>query len=133
MTFSSKYTPRIASILKPKSPTKFCYFSINMRLNSFFEHYHQIWDLCIQLGIFAFNTFIGCLVRVLRSLNCKDGNSLVMWITLPKNFDRTPCIWSLTYWCEVCIVELQIAGIWPLHFDMFFCYVFFNVREIKLW
>ena len=46
MTCSSIYTPRIASILKPKSPTKILLFSINMRLNSF---------LCI---IIKFETFV---------------------------------------------------------------------------
>ena len=45
-------------------------------------------------------TYTGCPVTVLRSLNCKDGDLHVMWITLLRTVTGHPVI---EYICKLCM------------------------------
>ena len=59
---------------------------------------------CLAVGFHAIYT--GCRVRVLRSLNCNDGDFHVMWIILLRT-DGTPCIYILL--CTLHIVSNFLA------------------------
>ena len=54
------------------------------------EGFSKNFQRNVQSNFYLISWYTGCPVRVLRSLNCKDGRLDVMWITLLRTLTSHP-------------------------------------------